>query len=471
MSSLRTQYEQAFGMKDITTPAMAEAIMEWNQLYYNREATEQEDPCQRIAYTIVHKLTKTCFSEYEVETKDEFAKTIAEALGGGGKAGKKKRKAAMQKAMLSGVAWIKPVPVGSGGQYTGFRFTIVPRANVLIFGRDGDEVTDMGTWELSTEGMWYYTLLERRTVDGSGYLRILSKLYRSKQRDLLGGEVPLSTLAKYEQLQPELIYGTPVGSIGMIPLEVPMENCVDGSEDPCAVYAAAAGLIHNINHNEAQLNGEFERGESRIIADASMLEPVRPTRQNDELDNFRFQNRRKLQDHVFVALEGGDETGITIFSPELRNQSFQQRKTEYLRNCESLIGLQRGLLADVQEQQKTATEITDSKGDYALSIQDLQEAWEEMFGELLQLCAALGKLYHIPGAQDLPEDAVVINWGNGVLYDEAATWQDMKDQVSRGLMRPTKAVGWKHGMPTDTPAQEEAVRKAWMPQEVEELID
>lgn len=457
-------------MKDITTPAMAAAIKEWQQLYYNRETTEQEDPCQRIAYTIVHKLTKTCFSEYEVETKDEFAGTIAKALGGKGKAGKKLRKAAMQKALLGGIAWIKPVPVGSGNRYTGIKFTVVPRSNVLIFGKDGDLVTDIGTWEQTTEGMWYYTLLERRTVDGNGYLRILSKLYRSKQRDLLGSQVPLGTLSKYERFQPELIYSTPVGSIGMVPLEVPMENCVDGSDDPCAVYAAAVGLIHNINHNEAQLNGEFDRGESRIIADASMLEPVRPTVSNGELDNFRYQNRRKLQDHVFVALEGGEDAGITIFSPALRNQSFQERKTEYLRNCESLIGLQRGLLADVQEQQKTATEVTDSKGDYALSIQDLQEAWEEMFGELLRLCAILGKLYHIPGAHDIPDEAVVINWGNGVLYDEAATWADMKDQVARGLLRPTKAVGWKHGMPTDTPAQEEAVRKAWMP-EAEELVD
>ena len=104
------------------------------------------------------------------------------------------------------------------------------------------------------------------------------------------------------------------------------------------------------------------------------------------------------------------------------------------------------------------------------SIQDMQEAWEEMFGELLQLCSTLGQLYRIPGAHEIPEEAVVISWGNGVLYDEAATWQDMKDQVARGLMRPTKAVGWKHQMPTDTPAQEEAVRVAWMPN-TEELID
>ncbi len=470
MNSLKPQYEEAFGVKDITSQSMEAAINEWNSLYYNKEKTEKEDPCQRIAYTIVHKLTKTTFSEYAVETKDAFVKTIAEALGGNGKKGKRKRKSAMQKALMGGIAWIKPIPKAAGSKYTGFNFTVVPRSNVLIFGKDDDTVTDVGTWEQMTEGMWYYTLLERRTVDGNGYLRIISKLYRSRQKDQLGNMVPLDTLFKYKKLQPEYIYQTPIGNIGMIPLVVPIENCVDGSDDPCSIYAAATGLIHNINHNEAQLNGEFDRGESRIIADSSMLEPVRPTSVNEALDNFRYKNRKKLQDNVFVALEGGEDTGITIFSPELRNQSFQERKTEYLRNCESIIGLQRGLLADVQEQQKTATEITDSKGDYALTIQDMQEAWEETFGELLQLCATLGQLYHIPGAHEVKLDDVHLNWGNGILYDEEATWEDMKDQVARGMMRATKAVGWKHGMPTDTPEQEEAVRKTWMP-EIEELVD
>ena len=65
--------------------------------------------------------------------------------------------------------------------------------------------------------------------------------------------------------------------------------------------------------------------------------------------------------------------------------------------------------------------ITSSSGDYNLTIIDLQKVWEKAVYEAVVLCGALGKLYQIPGAHDVPEDAVAIDWGNGVLYDEDKT--------------------------------------------------
>ena len=58
-------YEDAFRAKDCTSQAMREAVKEWFRLYYEREATEESDPCQRIPYIIVNKLTKTAFGEYK----------------------------------------------------------------------------------------------------------------------------------------------------------------------------------------------------------------------------------------------------------------------------------------------------------------------------------------------------------------------------------------------------------------------
>ena len=66
-------------------------------------------------------------------------------------------------------------------------------------------------------------------------------------------------------LEPVAVVGD-VGGIGLVGLKVPLENCVDGSADPVSVYAAAAGLIHNINRNERQLDREFDHGESRVFS-------------------------------------------------------------------------------------------------------------------------------------------------------------------------------------------------------------
>ena len=91
-------FEQAFGVKDITSTAMQAAIKDWAQLYYQTEPTQDEDPCQRIPVSVVAKLTKTTFSEYKaVPTKQgaEYIDTLLRELD----AAKVK---AMQQALIGG---------------------------------------------------------------------------------------------------------------------------------------------------------------------------------------------------------------------------------------------------------------------------------------------------------------------------------------------------------------------------------
>ena len=92
----------------------------------------------------------------------------------------------VQLALVGGACYIKPCPTE-----TGFDFALVPRNQVLIFGRNGSgEPTDIGLVEKSVFGNHYFTLLERRTVDGEGYLTIQYKLFRSNDSQQLGAEVP-----------------------------------------------------------------------------------------------------------------------------------------------------------------------------------------------------------------------------------------------------------------------------------------
>lgn len=436
------RYQDAFKAIDVTSEWMKKAIGDWFDLYFMKAPTEKEDPCQQIPFTIVRKLTKTTFSEYKASCDSEFVQDVLKALGA-------KKQEAMQMALIGGESWLKPVPTK-----TGFRFAVVNRANILIFARDDEKITDMGTVEESAHDKHYYTLLERRTVDENGYLTIRNSLYRSYQKGALGENVSLQTLPQYANLPDEYTFPKPVGSVGLAGMKTPIANCVDGSADGVSVYAAATGLIHNINRNEAQINGEFERGESRIIVSADMLEEKKTK------DGIK----KRLTDNVFVGLDDDQETvGITIFSPELREQSFLARKQEYLRNVESVIGLKRGLLSEVEAVERTAKEITSSEGDYSLTIIDFQQMWEDAAKEAVQLCGILGQMYHVTGAHEVDPDTVTIDWGNGVLYDEEAAWSDMKDQVSRGLLKPEIAVGWRYGMPYETPEDLRKIREKYMP--------
>jgi len=446
-----SNYALAFQAADITSKEMRNAICDWYDLYFQRTADKNEDPCQRIPYTIVQKLTKTVFSEYAataVEEKDSFVGEILSAL-------EAKHAEAMQMALIGGECALKPV-----FEKTGIRFAVVPRHNILVFARSADgTMTDIGMIEQSTWDKCYYTLLERRTVNENGYLTIRNKLYRSYDRSHLGQLVALNSLPQYTELPDEYTFQLAVRSTGLVPLRTPMVNCVDGSCDAVSVYAAAVGLIHNININEAQINGEFERGQSRIVVSSDMFGKDK-------------DGKSVLADNVFVGLdEDPENVGFNIFSPQLREASFLARKQEYLRNVENVIGLKRGLLSEVEAAERTATEITSSAGEYNLSIIDFQRMWEKAVKEAMRVCGILGQLYRAEGAHEIQDDAFSIDWGNGILYDENKAWEDYKGMVSSGLLRPEIALGWRFNMPTETEEDLAAIRKKYMPVAIEEEVE
>lgn len=432
-------YQLAFKAKDITSPAMRAAISDWFRLYYLQNPTKEEDPSQQIPYTIVRKLTKTTFSEYKASSKDAFAAQILDALNA-------IRQEGLQQAFIGGLSFIKPVPTRNG-----FRFTVGKRGNLLIFGRDvAGEPMDIGISETCVHDKHYYTLLERRTVSPEGYLTVSYSLYRSYTDTDLGKPVSLGELPQYADLPESYTFPEPVGSVGVAFVRVPIENCVDGSHDAVSVYAAAAGLIHGINRIEAQLNGEFDRAKSRLVVSADML-------RKDKKES------PQLVDEVFTGLdEDPENTGITIFSPAIREQSFLARKLDYLRSVENVIGLKRGLLSEVEAVERTAKEITSSEGDYSLTITDFQQMWEKTVFETIRLCGIFGKMYRIPGAHEVTEDQVIISWGNGVLFDEEKTRQRMLSEVQAGLLQPERYLGFTYKLPCDTAAQRARIRKDYM---------
>ena len=421
-------YEQAFGAADKTSSAMRKAIQRWFEMYYDSTATDTTDPCLRIPYTVVNKLVKSVFGEYRADADTPLGQRILEGLA-------EKKRLAMQLALVGGCCYIKPCPYG-----TGFSFTLVPRDQTLIFAADAEgRPTDMGFVEKSVWGNAYYTLLERRSVDGQGFLTIQNKLYRSSDSRNLGTEVPLKNVPAYSALAESYRFEKPVGSVGLVAMKLPVLNCVDGSSDGVAVYAPAEGLISNIDRNEAQMNGEFSRGESRVFASRDLLD-----------------RDAGLQEHLFVGLDDDPErVGLTVFSPKLREESFLARKQEYLRNVESLLGLRRGMLSDANMDERTATEISASSMEYALSVLDLQQMWQKAVEDVMGLCGTLSGLYGLP---DRDVGKTRFDWGNGVLYDQEKTWADYMQMVDKGMLKPEVALGWRFGM-TD----EKAIREKLMP--------
>ena len=426
-------FEGAFGAVDVTTGAMREAIGSWFEAYYDRSDSQTANYCQRVPYTVVEKLVRTVFGEYAAQTTGAFSAQLVKTLD-------QLKEEAVQLALIGGESYLRPVIEGQQ-----LRFGVIPRDRLLIFKRDQQgKPTDVGSAARTQQGKFYYTLLERRTVDENGFLTVTNALYRSGNEGTLGSRVKLSELPQYSALADTYTFMEPVGSVGLVRLRTPMLNCVDGSNDGVSVFAAAMGLINAIDENEAQLMGEFSRGQSRIVVSRDMLD-----------------RDKKLTDHLFVGLdEDPEHVGITVFSPQLRTDAFLTRKQEYLRNVESVVGLKRGMLCDVNELERTATEIASSAGDFNLTVIGFQRMWEGALQEAVRLGCIMGRLYSL-GSEE--PSAVTVDWGNGVLYDEDAQWQDYLQMVDKGLLKPEVALGWRFGMPTETDADLQAIRKRYMP--------
>lgn len=426
--------EASFGAADVTSEGMRRAIEKWFSVYYDRDSSTGSEPCQRVAYTVVNKLIKTIFGEYAPTADTALGKTLLTALDG-------VKEEAVQLALVGGESYLKPVL-----QKGKLCFLTIPRDRILIFGRDLQGVpTDVGCAARTRRGALYYTLLERRTVDEQGYLTVKNQLFASGRADALGNPVALSSLKEYEKLSAAYTYAQPVGSVGLIRLKTPMLNCVDGSADGVSVYAAAMGLIAAVDENEAQLRGEFQRGQSRIIVSRDLLD-----------------RDRKLSDHLFVGLdEDPERVGITVFAPQLREKSFLDRKQEYLRNIESIVGLKRGMLSNISESHRTATEIAASAGDFNLTVMDFQRMWVKALQDALQVTSVLAALYGLP---DREPGNISVDWGNGVLYDEDAQWEAYRLMVADGLLKPEIALAWRFNLPMQTPEELKAIREKYMPE-------
>ena len=437
---LQSYLEQAFGKSDVTSVKMRAALREWLDLYYGAPRPG-EDAAPRLAALIVGKLCRTVFAEYETRLPPAAAQPVRQSLAALNAAAG----TAMQYALVGGECLLKPVPKAGV-----FDFTVIRRDCYVPLARDAhSNLLAVGTMERHSVDGRQYALLERRTAGADG-LTIETRLFELNGQ-ALGRCVPLATLPACAALVPQLVLPG-VQGVGLAVLKTPLMNCVDGSADAVSIYAPAVGLLHALARCEEQLNTEFANGASRVFASEDLLRPD-------------AQGRRALRDDLFIGLpDDPANVGVTVYSPALREQSYLARKQDLLRGCESLLGLRRGILSEVEAaaDPRTATEIAATSVDYDLTIRELQAAWGTAVHDAMALCGALGALY---GVKHFDTDAAVpaIDWGDGVLYDRARIWAEQREMVDAGLLRPELALAWYFDLPHETEEELAEVRKKFMP--------
>lgn len=330
----------------------------------------------------------------------------------------------------------------------------MPRTNYFVLARDAEDVvTSYGLAEVAREHEHYYTLLEKRTLDDSGSLTIEHGLFRSRSQGDIGEPVALNAIERYAHLKPTITFAGMNGT-GLIPLRMPMENCVDGSPDPVSVYAAAVSEIQQAYKFERLYWWEFENAQSRVFGPEDIIRRTKDGQQD-------------IVDNIFIEVdEDPAKVSLTVYNPTIRQAEFEKRKNDYLRTIENIIGIKRGLLSEVEAEERTATEITSSAGEYNLTVIDIQEAWSETAREVLNTCRHLGRIYY---GWSIPESVEpTFDYGDGVLYNRDKTFEELRSMVVAGQLKGEILLDWYFEQKAKTPEEFAAVREKYMPDIAEE---
>lgn len=120
-----------------------------------------------------------------------------------------------------------------------------------------------------------------------------------------------------------------------------------------------------------------------------------------------------------------------MFSPTLRDGSYLTGLNQYLRNVESHAGLSFGVISQVADVEKTATEIVNSRQKLYATVSDLQAALEDALRGLINALDYWAD--HIPGAPGKGKLNIAFKWDDSIILDRLTEMAQWQQEVSMGL--------------------------------------
>ena len=188
-------------------------------------------------------------------------------------------------------------------------------------------LTDVIFRDVYTSGRTTYTRLERHKLENKRVkdsaepetvVTITQRCYKSKLRDSIGTECPLSEVPVWADLQPEATVRNTGGKLLVGWFKVATANNVDlDSPLGVSVFAKARDLIRDADQQYSRLLWEFEGGEMAIDVDPLVLRP----KQTQSSDGSIHYEAPKLNERLFRGIDSGHDETYHVFAPALRDHS------------------------------------------------------------------------------------------------------------------------------------------------------
>ena len=277
-------------------------------------------------------------------------------------------------------------------------------------------------------------------------VQVINLAFRSSSPDSLGSRTNLEARTEWAEVEP-VAYLPGLEALPCGYFVTPIVNTVDpDSEMGAAMFSPAIPQIIDADVQFTRLDWEYEGGELAVDVDDQYLAPTDATGQhmtNEEslrkygvplaaLNKQAPQHKDRL--YRGLNVETGIADGSTfyqVFSPSLRDGSYLTGLNQYLRQVEQKAGLSYGVLSQVSEVERTATEIISSKQKLYATVSDLQAALEEALRELITALDFWAD--QVDSAPPRGKINVSFHWDDSIILDRLTEMSQWQAELQLGL--------------------------------------
>lgn len=296
----------------------------------------------------------------------------------------------------------------------------------------------------------YYTRFERHYFV-NGNLTIENRCYHSQSVKEIGIECNLEEVVEWKNINPGPITYPGMNQMAFGYYRNPIKNRIDGSACGVSIFDDAKGRIRKADMQAARLDWEYDSGERAIHVDDRAL------KMNNRSGRFSIAKLNKRLYRGLNLEDGKDKELFREYSPEMRDEAYKRGLEEYKREIEFTVGLAYGDLSDVQDVEKTASEIKVSKLRKYNRVTAIQNKLETCLEDFAAGVAFYNGMYH-SGYE------FSCKFNDSILTDEETERQLDRTDVSMGAMAL-----WEYRMKWYN--EDEATAKAAVQQPEETVIE
>lgn len=275
-----------------------------------------------------------------------------------------------------------------------------------------------------------------------------------KKENGLGAEIPLTSVERWKDLQPDIII-TDVDRPLFVQLKMPFANTVDPSSKlPISVYADSVESIRELDRIYSEFLWEIHTGKRKRIVDFTAIKPKKGVKS--------IKNTDLATDlYLVMDLGFGAEKGAKPFddyTPEMRVEAYQKAVNVQLRLIEMQCGFSAGTFTfDIRTGKLTATQIISEDKDTYNTIKAVQNsALNQPLKDLIYIYDIFAALYNLAPSGKI-EPSVI--FGDGIFEDTATEFIRRKAMADSGYLKKEKLTAWYFGI-----SEDEAL-ESYMPEE------